>query len=665
MTVHLMASLSDPLGLLVGLLAVPVVILFLLKRRFRDVEVSSNLLWARLMEDVLARAPFRRPTEWLSLALLLLAIAAAALAAAGLRLGAHRAAGVSYLVVLDVSASMGTVDREGERFARARDAVRDLIDGMQEGDDVTLIEAGGGAPRVACHRLDDPGLVRLVLDEVRVRAAPGALPSALGAAVQTARAIAEERGRPEIVVLSDFAGDATALEEVATAGTPVLFVRCGSDVDNAGVVHASLAGAGARGGSEDTAGRLLVTASANRAVGERTLSLYRDDALVDARVVTFDLAGAERAAVFDVPVPAGVDSTPFEVRIEPADAFAADDVLYLGVGRGDPPLVLHVGGADPFVRGLVETFPEVEVREAAPADAMAAVADLARPLSLLLVTEPLEGPPPPAQVELYLGCLPSDAGFRFGVEATHPTVLRWERSDRQLRAVGFENLLIVRARSIQAPPDAQTLLETTAGPQLVRRSAVDREVLVWGSDVRDSNLVLTPAFPLLVRNLLAGALGGVHAWMRPLSEGLRVPAGGGRFQGAVDLTVTAPSGERREETFLGREEFAWTGGLELGSYTVEARGAAAPPLVRHVGMNLLSFGETTDTIDAPDPARFEAPEVASTTVGTFATERPLWRELVALVLVLLLTEAALWSGAAERVLRDVRAGRAATAAPRR
>ncbi|MCC6191901.1 MAG: BatA domain-containing protein, partial [Anaerolineales bacterium] len=53
-------ALLTPLALLLGLLAIPILILYMLKLRRREVEVSSTLLWQLLLRDREANAPWQR-----------------------------------------------------------------------------------------------------------------------------------------------------------------------------------------------------------------------------------------------------------------------------------------------------------------------------------------------------------------------------------------------------------------------------------------------------------------------------------------------------------------------------------------------------------------------------------------------------------------------------
>lgn len=650
MSVHLLASLSNPLGLVALTAAIPIVVFFLLKRRYRQHEVSSTLLWARLMEDVLARAPFRRPTEWLSLALLVCTVALLGLAAAGLRIGTTRAAGTSFLVVIDRSASMGTIGEDGPRFDEVRDGVRGVLEGMQAGDDVTLIAVGPDDPAVLCHRATDPAIADQIFADVSVTAVEGDLVSALTYAAQQATIFQEEGGRPEVLVFSDFAGDRVALEAVATAGVPVLLLQCGAEEPNAGITHAALTGSSA-------GARLLVTIAARSGDPTpvaRTVELYRDETLIDARDVSLPPGGDERAVVFEVDLAERTaeggadDGERFTVRLAPTDAFSNDDAAYLGVARAPAPVLLHIGEEDPFLRGLAKTFPGLDVRTSRAEDAASLVSDLLRPVDLVIVTEPIDLPPPPALREFYFGILPPQAGLDLGDRAVHPVVMQWDRNDPMLHGVGLEGLQVVASRAVSGPPGVHELVRTTSGAQWVRLALDDREVFVWASGVRESNLVLIPAFPLLVRNLLGESLTGIRSEVRPISSGLRVAAGGGRFDGEVDLRVSAPDGSDQGGSYLSREEFFWSGPLEPGIYTVIATSASAKGHTRYVGMNLFSKLETTSGVETPEASAFAASrsdpgsvEVAA--AGALDVERPVWRSLVVAAIALLLLEAGVWA----------------------
>ena len=151
-------SLLAPVGL-AALALLPVILAIHLWRvRHRRYEVSSTLLWSRVLSETPLRRPRHLPTHYVLLALQLAALAGGAMALARpswVTASAHR----YELVAVDTSLAMSATDvqRTGDRpvttlmpesrLAAARDAVRRLIAALGPGDTMTLVDAGTD-PRV-------------------------------------------------------------------------------------------------------------------------------------------------------------------------------------------------------------------------------------------------------------------------------------------------------------------------------------------------------------------------------------------------------------------------------------------------------------------------------------------------------------------------------------
>ena len=103
-------SLLAPLGLLLGLLAIPLLGLYFLKIRRRRVTVPSLLLWEELVRAERLARPFDRFRRnillWLQLLLLLLVTLAFARPA----IFGTGSTGRSVVLVIDTSASMAATD---------------------------------------------------------------------------------------------------------------------------------------------------------------------------------------------------------------------------------------------------------------------------------------------------------------------------------------------------------------------------------------------------------------------------------------------------------------------------------------------------------------------------------------------------------------------------
>lgn len=127
-----MTWLTPSLAAIVAAIAIPsLVILYFLKLRRKDVEISTTLLWKKSIQDLQANAPFQRLRRNILLFLQLLALAAILFGLAQpQRTDQEQAVGVKRVILLDRSASMQAIDggRGGESLTRLEAAKRDAIE---------------------------------------------------------------------------------------------------------------------------------------------------------------------------------------------------------------------------------------------------------------------------------------------------------------------------------------------------------------------------------------------------------------------------------------------------------------------------------------------------------------------------------------------------------
>src|SRR5437764_1107989 len=102
-----------PVGLLLGLLAIPIIIFYMLRLRRQEITVSSNLLWRQVTQDRQANAPWQRLRRNLLLLLQLLVLAGLVAAVARPFVLTSAPAAGNLVVVLDGSASMQATDGAG------------------------------------------------------------------------------------------------------------------------------------------------------------------------------------------------------------------------------------------------------------------------------------------------------------------------------------------------------------------------------------------------------------------------------------------------------------------------------------------------------------------------------------------------------------------------
>jgi hypothetical protein len=99
-------SLLEPLSLAWLGLLVPLVLLYVLKRRREERVIGSTLLWSLAQRDLRAERPWQRLIPHLSLLLQILALIAGAFALSRPAGAGHLPSGARVVVVIDTSASM-------------------------------------------------------------------------------------------------------------------------------------------------------------------------------------------------------------------------------------------------------------------------------------------------------------------------------------------------------------------------------------------------------------------------------------------------------------------------------------------------------------------------------------------------------------------------------
>ena len=150
-------------------LAGPIILLYMLRLRRREIPVSSILLWQRLVQDREANAPWQKLRRNLLLLLQLLILAALVLSLARPFMPVPAVATGSVAVLIDASASMNASDMPGgaTRFDAAQEQARNLMNELASTDVMTVI-AVGATPQV----LTPPTSDRAVLREAINRAEP-------------------------------------------------------------------------------------------------------------------------------------------------------------------------------------------------------------------------------------------------------------------------------------------------------------------------------------------------------------------------------------------------------------------------------------------------------------------------------------------------------------
>jgi hypothetical protein len=689
-----MTWLTPWLGGIAAAIAVPaLVILYFLKLRRRDVEVSSTFLWKKAVEDLQANAPFQRLRRNILLLLQLIAVAAVCIALAQPNMKAITVTGTRHVILIDRSASMASLDepdgRGGtiSRLDAAKQRAIALVSALRDGG---MLSGRTSADEAMVITFDSQAEVRQAFtsDTAVLRAAiegitPGESVTRIEEAVRLARAhqprrIVEDNaiegltaGTPlTIHVISDGriadAAEAKPGPEDTLrfhrVGTPeaanlgIVNLRAARDYDNPArlTVYVSLTNSGKL--ARDTDVELMIDGvSARIKLTKVPAATEREGTKVGEVIRTVGTAGV----VFQVELAQGAT---IEVRLrEPGtalapvdDALAIDDRAYLVV--------------PPAKRLAVLTVSRV-------ADSWLDVALSGLPLSRLVKIDPtrfeqwtregrlgefdvivLEGWVPSANADstpgelppgsyLVFGGIPGGLGIRDVGVSPLASVLDWKRDHPIMRPLLLDRLRVLESRRAEIEPGsgAVVVATTSEGPAVIEASSPGTHAIVVPFAIDKSTWAIDPSFVVFVAASVQylGEDVGVGATIRDMQPGMvitdRLPSG------AEGVEVLQPSGRRLPLQIGADGRFSYGPLPSVGVYEVSWRGPAGPTdrrtsggAARRYAVNLADDHES-DIVAADIIDTASQTAVADTEAAT-RTDRRLWPWLLAAVLCVIMFE---------------------------
>lgn len=608
-------QLLTPTGLWLLALAVPILLLYMLKLRRKQVQVSSTLLWERLLRDQQANTPWQKLKRNLLLFLQLLILAALVLAFARPAVQTPAVASGSVIVLLDASASMNATDASPTRFETARRSVQTLINSLPGGSQMTLILVGS-APQALITAETDQALLRSALS--------AAQPSQGSADWQAAFALAAGAAHGSQQVTTVIVSDG-GLPETGLPALPgeVRYVPIGASDDNLALTALALRS------------RQLFAEVTNYSAADRSvlLSLYLGNELLTARQLELKAGASQSLTLDNLPATSGV----YRARISAPqgdsalDAFPLDDVAFavnqdaatrrvLLVSKG---AALSSSKGNLYLEQLLASLPGLQPFRALTGEIPSGPFDLyvfdgSLPVQLpagnLLLINPSSNPL-----------------FDVGAAFKEMTAVQVHESPLT-RFVDWSNVHILQAKTVQPPAWADVLIEAQAGPLVFAGETGGRRIAVLTFDLRESDLPLQVAYPILFSNLInylvpPAAFDATQALHPGESLSIVPPPG-------VERIVIASPSNKAYTLLPTAATLTFTDTDELGYYAVNFISKDTSQ-VEYFAVNLFDPTES-------DIRPRETLQIGRTTVTPAASNqigvRELWPWLAGLALLVLLVE---------------------------
>ncbi len=513
-------TLANPLGLLLGLLAIPIVLLHILKPRREQIEVSSTYLWRDLATPVSAAAPWQKLRPSILLALQLLAVGLLALAVARPALVEPAPLSPHTVFIIDGSGSMAAADGsdevlpdrlDGTRLAAARDKARELYAQLPE-DGLASIVFASPRPQVLLTTSPNEDSFDRALDRLP---APGGAAN-FAAAFNLAESL-ETPGTPiGFVLLSD--GGLTD-EQQSRIPVDTRWEKIGRFGTNRAITSLIV---------EPRGTGLHAIVTVENTGGPRATQELRIDVDGGTEVRETVVLAEGETVVFETDLPAGAR---IEAFLDGEDLLAADNRAFAVASQRRDLEILVAGPANPFLDQLLSVIPGLTVdRSELPS---------AGDGYDLVIYDRVAVPESPGAPFIAIAPRTSfgDITITGEVENPVPTLVRTDRA--LLDGLDFSEVAIALAQQVD-PGTNDVLIGAEGAPLLLTGDLGGRRFAHLTFALGDSNFPVQIAFPILFDRLI-GDLAGAAQAPTAITVGQPIPVDGS----ALNLVVS-PSGNRLE-----------------------------------------------------------------------------------------------------------------------
>jgi Ca-activated chloride channel homolog len=616
-------SFLTPLALLLSLLAAPIILMYMLRLRRRELLVSSTLLWQKLLRDREANAPWQKLRRNLLLFLQLLILALLVLALTRPFIPVPTVVSGSVVVLLDGSASMQATDVELDRFTAAKSEILILINNLGGLDRMTIIQVDQ-TPHVLASATNDRAVLRRALDMAQPGTASGDWAAAFALATGAAQGFRDAR----IVIVSD-GGLPAGLPPLPAETVYLPIGQSGENLAISALATRERVPVAESSGEGSPAGgpQLFASVSNNGQIDRQALlSLSLDGALYDSRRITIP-AGSSSNLTWQLPEGTAV----IEARLSEneQDYLALDNVARAVHEGGAANRALLVTSGNLFLERIFSVLPGIELFRSSPENL--ATGETASGFDLYIFDGIVLPDPLPTADMLIINPPASNALFQVTGVFSTTTLTRLSESPL-LQYVEWPAVNVMEAKMVTAPW-AQTIIGAEGGPLLLAGEAQGQRIAILTFDLHHSDLPLRIAFPILMAN--------ITDWLNP-GRAFDAPTG---LQPGEPVSIR-PGATTTAVTVVKPDQTSWTAAVaeadlffteteQLGLYQVSLRDASGVRPAGAFAVNLFAPGES-----AIAPAT--TIQVGQTTVSTAGREdvgqRELWPWLAAAALFVLIVE---------------------------
>lgn len=462
-------TVYSPWGFL-ALIGVPIIIvLYLLKRRHEDFTVSSLFLWEEVIKDIEANAPWQKLKKNTLMILQIIAVILLAFALAKPYISSLDSNVQNVVVVIDTSMSMQSKTGNKTRFDEAKTRAREYITNLKPNTYVTLISMGKNTVIEENLSKNKSSLLN-ALNAIEVTY------TALNTddAKSIIFSIANQHPNTKVVLFGD--------ERLFLEGVDVEFSDVSEEAENFAIVLLS------HKVTEKGITALSTIANYTGSKAKIPLSIYLDEKVYDAKYV--DVVPGEISNVYwnDLPIGANV----IEVRIDKEDALAVDNVYWNVVEKGLGSKALLVSDGNVFVEKALALSNKLELYKTLP--------DESREYTGydLYIFDGFLPEKIPENGSIMIFNPPQNPLFNVGEVVEIPQIK--ELKGEVFKYVNDFDFSVGESKILEVPVWAEEIIEFKEGSGGFMGNINNQRILVVGFDVFNTDISITPAFPIFITN---------------------------------------------------------------------------------------------------------------------------------------------------------------------
>ncbi len=608
-----------PIAFIGALVAIPILLLYMLRLRRREVVVSSNFLWGQIIQDKEANTPWQRLRRNLLLLLQLLILACLVLALARPFITVPSVSSGKTALLLDASASMNATDENGRtRWEVARERALDIINAMGPSDTLSLILVGTIAEPLTPYT-NDVNELRAALNAASPTVGRGDWETAL--IIAAAGAAGAENFN--IIIISDGRiGDVGALG--ASLPEPI-YLPVGQSASNIGL--SALAVASQAGNTSQLFAQVV---NYGPVPAETSLVIKFDGVPTLSRTETI-APDSRHDFVFNIAQPFALIEAEVIPRADSLDYLTLDNIGWIIRRATQTRRILLLSEENIFIEQVLRSLPNVQLFRG----------DITRPTlpsqtyDVYIFNNYLPDTLP--QGDMFIINPPSDTPL-FTVGGTTNAannIITIQNGNPLVAFVDFDTVNIRNFKIVRDSGWAETLIAADGGPLLLAGVESGRQIALLSFDVRDSDLPLQISWPILIANLME--------WFTP-SDIIQTPntltiGSAVTIRPPVDanrVRVALPDGQTRDFPIVG-DTLTFAESNQLGIYEVSAYRDETPLQSALFAVNFFATDESNIAPVAVEDLRFGGNPIQANDRSEIS-QREFWPWAAFFGLVILLIE---------------------------